>query len=204
MEFMNGNKRKIYDSIITYVNDNQNNLRYINDPQKNALVELATLPKPYIGNFIQKAKQAHSSIEALLQPLIEKNRAEAISRIEAVIKALQENENFEKVPEADRYKVIRPRQELMESIKATTSIDTIKQLSNSDALDEELKRGLESIYDLIPGDIVVPPSTTVRITKLTPKGKTSLKNSEDVDIYIDNLKENLLNEVNNGKEVLLS
>jgi hypothetical protein len=204
MEFMNGNKRKTYDSIIKYVNDNQNNLRYINDPQKNALVELATLAKPYSGNHIQKAKQAHSSIEALLQPLIEENRADAISKIETVIKALQENENFEKVPEADRYKVIRPRQELIESIKATTSIDTIKQLSNSDALDEERKRGLEAIYDLIPGDVVVPEPTTVRIAKLTPKGKTSLQSSEDVEMYIRNLKENLLNEVNNGKEVLLS
>jgi len=204
MEFMNGDKRKIYDSIIKYVNENQNNLRYINDSQKTVLEGLSKLATPYSGSHIQKAKQAHSAIESLLKPLIEQTQAEAIAKIEAVIKELQENENFNKVPDADRYKVIRPRQELSESIKATTSIDTIKQLSNSDALDEELKRGLESIYDLIPGDIVVPPSTTVRITKLTPKGKTSLKNSEDVDVYIDNLKENLLNEVNNGKEVLLS
>jgi len=203
MEFMNGNKRKIYDSIIKYVNENQNNLRYINDPQKNALVELASLSKPYSGNHIQKAKQAHTAIEALLQPLIEKNRAEAIGKIEAVIKELQENENFGKVPEADRYKVIRPRQELIENIKSTTSIDTIKQLSNSDALDEERRRGVETIYELIPGDVVVPEPTTVRIAKLTPKGKTSLQSSEDVEIYIENLKENLLNEVRNGKEVLL-
>jgi hypothetical protein len=205
MEFMNGNKRKIYDSIIRYVNDNQNNLRYINDSQKDTLMELATLAKPYSGNYIQKAKQAHSSIEALLQPLIEENRADAISKIETVIKELQENENFEKVPEADRYKVIRPRQELIESIKATTSIDTIKQISNPEAMADELSRGLETMFELIPQtEVVTPKQDTVRIAKLTPKNKITLKTNEDVEAYIEKLKENILNEIDSGKQVLLS
>jgi cold shock CspA family protein len=50
----------------------------------------------------------------------------------------------------------------------------------------------------------VPKPTTVRISKLTPKGKSSLQSGEDVEAYVEQLKENLLNEINNGKEVLLS
>lgn len=204
MEFMNGDKRKIYDSVVKFANDNRHNLRYINDPHKKIIEELSKLPKPYSGSHIQKAKQAHATIEALLKPLIEKTRAEAIAKINAVIKELQENENFSKVPEADRYKVIRPRQELIENINHTSSIDTIKQSTNADALADELSRGVETIFELIPADVVVPPKQdTVRIGKLMPKNKITLKNSDDVNEYIEKLKENLLNEINQDKQILL-
>ena len=205
MEFMNGDKRKIYDSVVKFVSDNQNNLRYISDPQKNLIEGLSALPKPYSGNHIQKAKQAYTAIEALLQPLIEQTQAEAVKKVEAVIQELQENENFEKIPEADRYKVIRPRQELISSIQATTSIDTIKQRTNSEALSYELSKGLETIFELIPThEVVTPKQDTVRIGKLTPKNKITLKNSDDVNEYIEKLKENLLNEIDAGKQVILS
>jgi len=204
MEFMNGDKRKIYDSVKKFVDENSNNLRYIDSPQKDVLKTLLTSEKPYSGNTIPKAKQALKEVEELLQPLIEQTRTEAITKIEAVIKELQENENFEKIPSEDRYKVIRPRQELIETIKHTSSIDTIKQRSNADALADELNRGLEKIFELIPQNVIVPPKQdTVRITKLTPRTKLTLKNSDDVNEYIEKLKENLLNEIDSGKQVLL-
>ena len=136
--------------------------------------------------------------------MIEQTQAEAIAKVEAVITELQDNENFNKVPEADRYKVIRPRQELSESIKATTSIDTIKQISNNESLADELSRALETMFELMPDDVVVPDKQeTVRIAKLTPRGKITLKSSEDVEEYVEKLKENLLNEINQDKQILL-
>jgi hypothetical protein len=204
MEFMNGDKRRIYDSVLNFVTENKNNLRYIDDEQKTVIETLSTLDKPYSGSHITKANQALKSIKDLLQPLIEQTRAEATTKIEAVIKELQDNENFEKVPEADRYKIIRPRQDLVTTINNTSTIDTIKQRSNQDALADELSRGLEMIIDLIPKDVVIAPKQdTVRIAKLTPRTKITLKNSDDVNEYIDKLKENLLNEIDSGKQVLL-
>jgi hypothetical protein len=165
---------------------------------------LSTLDKPYSGSHITKANQALKAIKDLLQPLIEQTRVEATTKIEAVIKELQDNENFEKVPSEDRYKVVRPRQELIETIKHTSSIHTIKQRSNSDALADELNRGLEKIFELIPQEkVVTPKQATVRLTTLTPRTKITLKNSDDVNEYIDKLKENLLNEIDSGKQVLL-
>jgi hypothetical protein len=204
MEFMNGDKRRIYDSVTEFVKENQNNLRYIDDEQKTIIEALSTLAKPYTGSHITKANQALKSIKELLQPLIEQTRVEATTKIEAIIKELQDNKNFEKVPSEDRYKVIRPRQDLMENINHTSSIDTIKQRSNGDALADEFNRGLEKIFELIPQDVIVPPKQdTVRISRLTPKTKITLKNSDDVNEYIDKLKENLLNEIDSGKQVLL-
>ena len=204
IEFMNGDRRRIYDSVLSFVNENKDNLRYIDDPQKSVIESLSSVSKPYSGNHIIKANQALKSIQDLLQPLIEETRNEAVSKIETVIKELQENENFEKIPSEDRYKVIRPRQDLIETINHTSSIDTIKQRSNADSLADELNRGLEKIFELIPKEqITAPKQDTVRIGKLTPKTKMTLKNSNDVNEYVDKLRENLLNEINNDKQIIL-
>ena len=204
MEFMNGDKRRIYDSVIQFVKENQNNLRYIKDPQKSVIETLSTLEKPYSGSYITNANQALKAVKGLLQPLIEQSRAEAVAKIETIIKELQNDENFEKVPESDRHKVIRPRQELIESIKHTSSIDTIKQRSNFESLEDEFNRGIEMIFELIPQEkVITPKQATVRISKLTPKTKITLKNSDDVHEYIDKLKENLLNEIDSGKQIIV-
>jgi len=47
-------------------------------------------------------------------------------------------------------------------------------------------------------------SKTVRISKLSLKDKFTLKSREDVEAYVQNLKANLLGEIENGKQVLLS
>ena len=201
MEFMNGDKKKIYDNVVRFARDNQNNLRYIDDLQKELIENLVRSKKPYSGNTIAKAKQALSHIQSLLLPLIEQTRSEAVEKIEDVIKELQDNENFEKIPKEDRYKVIRPKQELIESIRQTSSIDTIKQRTNSESLANELNRGLEMISELLPMEI--PKQATVHITKLIPKNKRTLKNSEDVDEYIEKLKDNLLHEINNNKQIII-
>jgi len=201
MEFMNGDKRKIYDNVKKFIDENSNNLRYIDSPQKAVIETLLTLDKPYSGSHTTKANQALKAIKDLLQPLIEQTRVEVITKIEAVIKELQDNENFEKVPSEDRYEIVRPRQDLIESLKHTSSIDTIKQRSNSDALADELNKGIEKIYELI--DVKLPVKNIIRVSEILPKDKIYLNDSNDVNEYIDKLKENLLNEIDNGKQVKL-
>jgi hypothetical protein len=139
-------------------------------------------------------------VQKLLEPLIEDARAEAVAKVEAVITELQSNASFQEIPEAERYKVIRPRQQLIESIKSAGSIDTIRQLSSDESLANELDKGLEMIGELIDIPVV---SQTVRISKLSPKDKITLKSREDVEAYVQKLKANLLSEIDNGKQILL-
>ncbi len=58
-----------------------------------------------------------------------------------------------------------------------------------------------SIYELIK--IEPPIIKTVPISEVTPKNKIYLTTDIDVNEYIDKLKENLLNEIDNGKQVKL-
>lgn len=201
MEFMHGDKREIYDTVTLFAKENQNNLRYIENPAKTTIEGLIDQNKPYHGKHIQEAKQAYETIKSLLEPLITQAKDEAVLKIDELIKELQKHEDFQKIPTADRYKVIRPREELKKSISLTTSIDTIKQRTNTDALSQELDRGLETMFSLI--GIVPKKLDTVKITTLTPTSKRKLKSSEDVKEYIQILQETLLKEIDDGKHILL-
>ena len=108
------------------------------------------------------------------------------------------------MPESERYKIIKPREELKQIILRTNSIDTIKQRSNQEALVDELNKANEVMFDLIPEGIgSTPKPMTVRMANITPKNKMTLKNDEDVNDYIEKLKANLLKEIHEGKQVVL-
>jgi hypothetical protein len=184
---------------------NKDNLRYIEDDAKKVLEELLTLSKPFAGAKIQQAKQALITVESLLAPLIEQSKNEAKDKINELVKELQSNENFHKVPEADRFKIIKPRLALIDSLEHTTSIDAIKQRVSSESLQSENQNALELIYELIPvekkDDIV--ELKTVKISSITPKTKRALNDKNDVEEYITTLKQKLLDEINDGKQILL-
>jgi len=205
IEFMNGEKRKIYDNVRAFLTSNKDNLRYIEDDAKKVLEELLTLSKPFAGAKIQQAKQALITVESLLAPLIEQSKNEAKDKINELVKELQSNENFHKVPEADRFKIIKPRLALIDSLEHTTSIDAIKQRVSSESLQSESQNALELIYELIPpekkDDIV--ELKTVKISSITPKTKRALNDKNDVEEYITTLKQKLLDEINDGKQILL-
>lgn len=203
MEFMNGEKRKIYDAIKNFLQINSDNLRYIKDDSKKVLEDLMSEPKPFLGTHIQNAKQALAKVEGLLEPIIEKSREEANQKIEAIIKEIQSNENFQKVPESDRSKIIKPKLALQDSIKQTKSIDTIKQRSSNESLQYEVQAALEKMNELIPATEEKVEIKTVRLSSVTPKAKRCLSDANDVEEYIDELKQKLLDEISDGKQILL-
>jgi energy-coupling factor transporter ATP-binding protein EcfA2 len=205
MEFMNGEKRKIYDNVKTFLSLNKDNLRYINDDAKNILENLLKISTPFKGPHIQQAKQALLTIESLLKPLIEQSKNEAKDKINDLIKELQLNENFHKVPEADRFKIIKPRLALIDSLEHTTSIDAIKQRASSESLQSESQNALELMFELIPPEKKddIMKLKTVKISSITPKTKRALNDKNDVEEYITTLKQNLLNQINDGKQILL-
>ena len=200
MEFMRGDKRKIYDSIVRFMHDNRDNLRYIDDPAKEILERLLQERRPYRGGLIPRAKQALEQLKALLEPRIEESRKEAAARVKEIIAALQQNDAFGKVPAAERNGVLRPLLQLEKSIQATRSIDAIRQMSGEEFLSRRYEEALERIAELVD---IPEPVTTVRLSKITPREKITLKTPEEAEAFVRKLKERMLEALEEGKEILL-
>jgi Holliday junction resolvase len=200
LEFMKGEKRKIYDEVRNFLKDNSQNLKYIKDEKLEELQQFLKLDKPYLGNKVQQAKHALHHIESLLTPLVKQAREEAIAKLEKVIKKLQESENFTQVPEAERYKIIRPVQMIQQEIQSSGSIDSINVKVSYEKLKEYYLRGLDQIDLHLPKEASKPK---VSFEQTIPKVKAILKTHEDIEAFVLNLKENLIKEIDDGKEVVV-
>jgi len=204
MEFMNGEQRKIYDEIREFLKTNKDNLRYINDSSKVALEELLKNNKAFLGQHIQKAKKVLDGLKDKLTPLIESNRQEAIEKIDNLIQNIQSNKNFQKVPVNERHKIIKPLLHIKDEINDTLNIDTIKQRVSIEALDNELINAEEKMYELIPEDIKpTNKPKAIKFAQVYPKTIHSLSSEEDVKEYIKDLEQKLLQEIKEGKEIIL-
>lgn len=204
-EFMQGNKRAIYDEIRQFVAQNKDNLIHITDGKANDLYALLKEPRPYRGNLVQTAKASLHHIQSLLDPLISTAREEAKAKIADVIKELQSSENFQKVEESQRHRVIKPLLDVQSQIDTTTNIDSIHQRASSESISRLFEKGLETIEELLPEEkgAVTPQPTRTAIVKLTPKTKRVLESSEDVEAFIEKLKANMLDEISSGKQIIL-
>lgn len=207
LEFMRGSQRRIYDEIAEFVKRHETNLYHITSDTKNDLFALVRDNAPFQGRKIQTASQSLKAIQAELDLLVQQARKEAQEKIEAVIAALQNDENFTKVPTEKRNLIIRPLQNIAETVANSGDIDFIHQRVSDSNLTEYRMKALETMEELIPSEPGAMPSAPaterISIQKLKPKNITKLETAEDVTRYIEALEANLRKQIEDGKQILV-
>ena len=218
-EFMDHGQRGIFDEANKFLIDNSANLRHLNQSKINELKTILADANIYKQYKMPMVKNLKAEILEEFNPILLKAREEAISKFENIKITLQNDEQFNLVQEKNRYQIIRPLENLQEQINATKIIDSIVAMSNDDTL---LTKGLEKIEELIPvvevvsnytndskadNNIVVksPPikmTQRVQLSSIMEKNK-QLKNKEDVEKYIEDLKKQMLKLIDEDKEILV-
>lgn len=206
LEFMRGAKRKIYDRVRDFVKVNQTNLYHLQTQKTNDLFGLLKDEKPFVGNKIQTANTSLSEIQSELDSKLQTLRSEASKKIDTIIVNLQNEENFITVPEADRYKVIRPLQAVQETLASSNDISFINERTSGESLSKLFSAGLDRIeeFQLDSGSgESLPAVVRVNISKLRPANISKLDTESDVEGYIAALKEKLMAEVKDGKQIIV-
>lgn len=205
IEFMEHGQRQVYDTCRNFLRDQQPNLRHFDGVLVEELQSLLANPTIYKNGQVPQANALKTKIQESFHPHLESKRKEACAHIDSIISQLQKDEHFNKVPEPERHKVIRPLQSLQEQISHTSVIDSIVAMSQEPSL---LTKGLERMEELIPQPTSFPdnepPSkilNRVTLTSLAPKG-SRLKSSEDVETYIAKLKAKLLDSIESNHEII--
>jgi hypothetical protein len=201
LDFMEHGQRSIYDDLQRFLQDNRANIRHFNHAKVDELQKILEDANIYKNNKLPYANTLKAQIQDEFTPLLAEIKESAIKQLEVVITTLQNDANFEKVPTEERYKVIRPIQEIESQIKNSSIIDSITAMANDSSL---LTRGLEAIEELMVVDegeaaVVVQ---RVQLTSIMPKGKR-LHTSDDVESYLAELKKELLQAIEQDKEILV-
>lgn len=203
-EFMEGDKRKIYDEISSFISANKDNLYHIKDEKINDLYALMQDLEPYKANKVQAAKTSLKAIEEQLNPMIDSVRREALAKVDELISKIQSLESFSKI-QGDKSSVIKPLQAIKSSCENSNNIDFINQRVNSDSLEKAFDNANEKILELLPTEHkeTIPQKVRTRFDKIKPKDKYTLETVNDVEDFINELKSKMLEEINNGREIML-
>lgn len=205
LEFMRGEKRKIYDRISEFVKLNQTNLYHLQTQKTNDLIFLLQDSMPFAGNKIQLANASLKEIQDELEALLQTLRANAVSKIDAIITNLQNEKEFNEIKVEDRNKVIRPLQLIQETLGASSDISFINERTSAESLAKLFTEGLDRIEELRPdtGTVTMPIIKRVNISKLRPENISKLETESDVENYLDALKSKLMSEINDGKQIIV-
>jgi len=206
LEFMRGPQRKIYENIVEFVKLNSANLFHINDENKNNIFALVQDEEPFKGRKVQKANDSYKEIQSQLESIVQKARAEATQMIDKVITQLQEDKNFTEVEASQRNLIIRPLQNINETIANSKDIDFINQRASETNISTLYAQGLEKIEELMPRTADTPPVEAVarvNFNSVKPRNISKLETDDDVTAYIKRLEENLRKQIEDGKQIIL-
>ena len=194
LEFLNGEKSKIYNRIKEYIRDNISNFKYINNEDLTIILNDKNIHR---GNKIQKLNQIFKELDIELTEIINNEKDKAIKKIDNIISKVQNLEEFEKVEVAKRNEIIGPILRLKDKINSSSNIDEIKQLSSKEKEEEIIKLVYEKITDFTKEEVKIE-----YFSNFLPKGKM-IDKKEDVEEFINELKNKLLEELDKNTKIII-
>lgn len=217
--FWNGDQRKIYADIGTFLKGDQSNFDFIDRTELDTLETVFGGPKPYAGHAMRDAKAAMDTIREKVLSQLKQEKAAADQQVAQQLENLTANADYPQLTEKQQEDVSRPLTDLREKIKDNRYISNIRNLAHGAS--ELTIRQLNKIQDLLPrapvptlpdqdsapddftgtNEIKVRyvPRSSVKV--LFAKG--TLETEQDVDHYIRVLREAYLKEIKDNKRITL-
>ena len=197
LEFLNGDKSKIYNKVKEYIKINESNLRYIDKKINKEVLALLNDKNIHRGNKIQKLNQIFKELHQELEEIIKKEKEKAFLKIDMLIEKIQNLPEFEKVEIEKRNEIIKPILSIKERISSSLNIDEIKQLSSKEEEEKIWQFVYEKIAELTKEEVKIE-----NFENFLPKGKI-IEKEEDVDKLINELKNKLLEKIHSNIKIII-
>ena len=222
--FMGGARKAIYDEARAYLADQSANFGYGGDDKANAILEVLDDPDCFKGNAIQQIKGTLDALKAGVGARIAAERETALSDVEGLREKLRALPEFASVTESDRRDIEAAFAGILETVASSQLIAVIRERVSGfrssgypsllgrvtappPAPSQKGDRGAEQ-QGFKDGASLLPPTpplaqleyvaaTALRVTYAKPY----LADEQDVDAYLDTLRETLIAEIRAGKRI---
>ena len=208
-KFINGEQATIYESIRTMLNSDTANFGYIEGTELATLRDLLNHPKPYSGNLMREAKITKDDLSKKVLLKIDEEKAKAITAIHAKIEDLRRKDEFVALDSTKQNQITRPLEEELDKLRQQRFIANIRD-AKSRTLEVIFPRQLNEMIRLstpvVPSDSGVqePKPHYVRTSSIkVDYPKSELKTAEDVNDYIEALREAYLQQIKETKRITL-
>jgi hypothetical protein len=206
-KFMNGGQRKIYDDIQEFLISNQANFDYIYTTETELLHRVRELEKPFIGNAIQEAKKAMDSLSEVIEETIKKERNETLSEALHKIARMQEQVGYESLTIAEQEAILLPFREIEAKAKSQKFIANLMQ--DRQRLEDLYTSQLNLLSTYLFKESTIPTEPKEHFINLrsVEKGivfnKTQLQSESDVNEYLEQLKQVMMQQIEANRKIIL-
>lgn len=207
--FMNGEQIKIYDEIKSLVNGNTANINFIDGDEFNILKTLIESKSPYNGNVVQLAKAAKDTLTKKVLDAIQVEKDAFLKKYSEVVANITEREEYANLNESQK-QILQPFEDLKKEVENRDYrfIGNIKDATRR--LEEDLyHKQLNLMVELLTpkpsnGGASEPQAKYIKRSSIYVKfDKRDLTSEEDVEAYIEALKEAYLERIKQNLRITL-
>ncbi|WP_439882178.1 BREX system P-loop protein BrxC [Pontibacter sp. MBLB2868] len=218
MKFWNSDQKKIYDDIKLFLTRDQSNYEHVESDELHTLKQVYQHPKPYAGTGIRDAKTAMDSLRDKVIGKLKEEKEKAVAVVERHIEAIRSDADFARLKNYEQDGLVKQLDDVIRKINENHYISNIRHYAQSTndlkvRLLNEIQRLLPPPEPILPEDDDEPGVTVVRDKPIVyvrranvevKFKKGTLETAQDVEEYLNSMREAYLKEINNNKRITLN
>lgn len=206
--FVNSDQIKIYDEIKSLLSGNTANVNYIVGDEFDVLQTLIQSKTPYKGNGIQLAKAAKDSLTKKVLDAINAEKEKFHIKLTEIEQNIKQAGEYSNLSATQQLEILKPFEDLKNTVKNDRFIGNIRDSVRN--LEEYLyNHQLNLMVKLltpktVDGKVAEPRAKYIKNSSIHVKfNKRELTNEEEVDAYIEALKEAYLERIHQNLKITL-
>lgn len=221
--FINGEQSNVYRNIRNTISSNTANINYVEGDEFVILNDFLTIPKPYLGDAMQKAEEQRKNLYEKVLKLIEAERTLTRDAYTKELEALKNHSEMQKLKKQDLHRLIQPITDKISQIPNQQFVGNLRSdrlyLSSlvEDALNKAVSinskkvddEGYKSVASTTKSDVNINNEPIVSIKYVNrdrvhiPFEKDELITEEDVNQYVLKMQEVFLKQIKDNKRIRL-
>ena len=202
-QFMNGGQRDIYDRLIAFESYNQANFSYIDAEEKQVISDVEEDNKPFRGSAMKEAKEAMDTLEDRVKIKLEGEKEATEVRVRKRLDDLKSRSEFAELSSKQQSRVTEPFESKLRQIEDERFIGNLKNIRTE--LGDLYTKQLNLMIDLsTPDEETKPKRKFIKQSNIHASySKKELETEEDVEDYLQSLREAMVKHIQKNHNIIL-
>lgn len=200
-KFMNGDQKKIYDEIRLIVNSDTTNLSFVDGDEMEQLRIVLNHDKPFLGTLIRDAKSTMDTLKKKIQSKIKEEKELATERVNTIITHFESKAEFTQLNDNQREDLLSPFKTALKEIRDERFISNIRNIAQNvqDQIEPRQLTKLQRLTSVGEEQFEYIKASGIHISY----DKRELKTNEEVDEYIETLREKYKEQISKNRRISL-
>ena len=200
-KFMNGDQKKIYDDIRLIVNSDTTNLSFVDGNEMEQLRVVLNHDKPFLGTLIRDAKSTMDTLKEKIQSKIKEEKELAAERVNTIITHFESKSEFTQLDDTQKEDLLSPLKSALKEIRDERFISNIRNIAQNvqDQIEPRQLTRLQRLTSVGEEQFEYIKASGIHISY----DKRELKTNEEVDEYIETLREKYKEQISKNRRISL-